>query len=166
MFYVFCDKCGRVFFGDPDLLEKGMEYCDVCGNNMLHVPEKYIRSDEILTDKASNERINEPHGLIEELVKTSPNFDQYYFDHRDEILAKKTAQMERALTVGKAILDGADPKIAFKNAGKNLPKCPTCGSLSVEKIGGLERAASVGFWGLFSNKINKTYKCKNCGHTW
>lgn len=48
----------------------------------------------------------------------------------------------------------------------NTPKCPTCGSLSVEKIGGLERAASVGFWGLFSNKINKTYKCKNCGHTW
>ena len=49
---------------------------------------------------------------------------------------------------------------------EDTPKCPTCGSLSVQKIGGVERAASVGFWGLFSNKINKTYKCKNCGHTW
>ncbi len=48
----------------------------------------------------------------------------------------------------------------------NTPKCPTCGSSEIQKIGGLERAASVGFWGLFSNKINKTYKCKNCGHTW
>lgn len=166
MFYVFCNKCGRVFLGNPNWLKEGREKCDVCGNDMLHVPEKYIRSDEILTDKACNERINEPHGLIEELVKTSPNFDQYLFDHRDEIHAKRVAQLDRALAVGSAILDGADPKIAFRNAGKNLPKCPTCGSLSVQKIGGVERAASVGFWGLFSNKINKTYKCKNCGHTW
>lgn len=48
----------------------------------------------------------------------------------------------------------------------NLPKCPTCGATNVEKIGGLERGASVGMWGLFSKKINKTFKCKNCGYTW
>lgn len=166
MFYVFCNKCGRVRPGNSITFKEGNEKCGVCGNNMLHVPEKYISSDEILTDEACNERINEPHGLIEELVKTSPNFDQYYFDHRDEILNQQSAQWDRVMAIGQAIVDGADPKIAFKNAGKNLPKCPTCGSLSVQKIGGIERAASVGFWGLFSNKINKSYKCKNCGHTW
>lgn len=34
------------------------------------------------------------------------------------------------------------------------------------KIDVLERGASVVMWGLFSKKINKTFKCKNCGHTW
>ena len=46
------------------------------------------------------------------------------------------------------------------------PKCPTCGSPDIKKIGNIERAASVGFWGLFSKKINKTFECKNCGYMW
>ncbi|RHC45949.1 hypothetical protein DW839_31840 [Enterocloster bolteae] len=49
---------------------------------------------------------------------------------------------------------------------QNIPKCPTCNSTNIEKIGGLERGASIVMWGLFSKKINKTFKCKNCGHTW
>lgn len=45
-------------------------------------------------------------------------------------------------------------------------KCPTCGSTKTEKIGSIERAASVLGLGLFSKKINKTFKCKDCGYTW
>ena len=48
----------------------------------------------------------------------------------------------------------------------DIPKCPTCGSTNIEKIGGLERGASVVMWGLFSKKINKSFKCKSCGYTW
>ena len=48
----------------------------------------------------------------------------------------------------------------------NQPHCPTCGSTNISKIGSMERVGSVAVWGLFSKKINKTYKCKNCGHTW
>lgn len=54
----------------------------------------------------------------------------------------------------------------LENFYTNIPKCPTCGATNVEKIGGLERGASVAMWGLFSKKINKTFKCKNCGYTW
>ena len=71
--------------------------------------------------------------------------------------------MDRAIKIGSAIRAGADPKLAFKNGGQNLPKCPACGSLNVKKIGSVERAASVGFFGLFSKKINKSFECKNCG---
>lgn len=46
------------------------------------------------------------------------------------------------------------------------PKCPTCGSPNIVKIDALERVGSVAVFGLFSKKINKTFKCKNCGHTW
>ena len=44
--------------------------------------------------------------------------------------------------------------------------CPTCHSTNVQKIGAGERAVSVGLFGMFSNKINKSFKCKSCGYTW
>lgn len=48
----------------------------------------------------------------------------------------------------------------------NTPICPTCGSPNVKKISITERAVSVGILGVFSNKINKSFKCGNCGCTW
>lgn len=48
----------------------------------------------------------------------------------------------------------------------NHPKCPTCGSTNIRKIGTGERVASVIGFGILSRKINKTWKCNNCGHTW
>ena len=48
----------------------------------------------------------------------------------------------------------------------NTPKCPTCGSDNIAKISGAERGVSVAAWGLFSKKINKTFKCRHCGYTW
>jgi predicted RNA-binding Zn-ribbon protein involved in translation (DUF1610 family) len=48
----------------------------------------------------------------------------------------------------------------------NKPKCPTCGSTNVRKMGEVERGASIAAFGIFSKKINKTFKCNNCGYTW
>lgn len=48
----------------------------------------------------------------------------------------------------------------------NKPKCPTCGSTNIKKIGSIERGASIAAFGIFSKKINKTFKCNNCGYTW
>ena len=61
-------------------------------------------------------------------------------------------------------------QIAYANAVArellNKPKCPTCSSTNVQKIGTGERVASVAMLGIFSKKINKSFKCKNCGYTW
>ncbi len=54
----------------------------------------------------------------------------------------------------------------YFEALNNSPKCPTCGSSNVHKINGLERGTSVMMLGLFSKKINKSYKCNNCNYTW
>lgn len=66
--------------------------------------------------------------------------------------------------------DLSPQEIAHNNAVAqellNKPKCPTCSSTNVQKIGGLERAGSVYMFGIFSKKINKSFKCKNCGYTW
>ena len=48
----------------------------------------------------------------------------------------------------------------------NIPKCPTCGSSNIHKMGAGERTASILGFGILSKKINKTWKCNNCGHTW
>lgn len=48
----------------------------------------------------------------------------------------------------------------------NLPKCPICGSYDVGKVRVIDRAVSVGVFGLASSKIGKTHKCNSCGTTW
>lgn len=45
-------------------------------------------------------------------------------------------------------------------------KCPTCSSTDVRKISGSERVGSVMMLGIFSKKINKSFKCNHCGYTW
>lgn len=51
-------------------------------------------------------------------------------------------------------------------SSSNKPKCPTCGSTNIRKMGGVERGASIVAFGIFSKKINKTFKCDNCDYTW
>ena len=43
---------------------------------------------------------------------------------------------------------------------------PHCHSTDIKPISGLSRGASIAMWGVFSKKINKSFKCKNCGYTW
>ena len=45
----------------------------------------------------------------------------------------------------------------------NSPKCPTCGSSNISKIGTLNRVVSTGIFGLASSKIGKQWHCKACG---
>jgi len=61
-----------------------------------------------------------------------------------------------------ATRDANSPKIDIKP----VPKCPTCGSTNISKIGVISRAVSISFFGLASSKIGKTHKCNSCGTTW
>ncbi len=45
------------------------------------------------------------------------------------------------------------------------PHCPHCNSTKISKIGTGERIGSIAMLGVFSKKINKSFKCKNCGYT-
>lgn len=46
------------------------------------------------------------------------------------------------------------------------PKCPTCGSPDLEKIGTASKVLDVAFWGFASGKAKKTFHCNNCGYEW
>ena len=146
----YCKKCGRIlqqYQGDV----RGYK-CDCCKSDTYPVPEKYLLEgfDIAFKDKETEQL------LIEELVKTSTEFDQYLFDHRDEILAKQSAELNAKLTNGKAIL----------KEQSRVAKCPSCGSSNVSKIGMINRMVSTGLFGLASSKIGKIHKCNNCGTTW
>ena len=52
-----------------------------------------------------------------------------------------------------------------QNKEQHIPKCPICGSTNLKKLSFTNKAISVGVFGLLSNKINKTWECKNCKST-
>ena len=47
-----------------------------------------------------------------------------------------------------------------------MPKCPLCGSTNISPIGAVERGLSVGFLGLASPTIGKSYECRSCHYRW
>lgn len=150
---VYCKRCGRVIIRD---WYNKYEACDCCSGRMYDVPSKYLYYDEedeefydFLRDGAKEE-------IIEELVKPSPEFNQYHFDHREERIAKIHADYEAMMARGRAIIEEE----------KRRAKCPSCGSTNISKIGTLDRMLSVGIFGLASSKIGKTHKCNHCGATW
>lgn len=143
----FCKKCGRYIhefegFNPPTK-------CDVCSSPVYEVPRKYI----------DNFRWRDGDGkqaLLEEVIKSSPEFDPYLFEHRDEILARENMKLNAALAHGASVLEEKS----------RIPKCPSCGSANVSKIGVVNRMVSTHFLGLGSSKIGKTHKCNNCGTMW
>lgn len=54
----------------------------------------------------------------------------------------------------------------LKNYSKPIVICPYCKSTDTKPISGTERAVSILGLGIFSKKINKSYKCLNCKCTW
>lgn len=59
-----------------------------------------------------------------------------------------------------------EQKKAKMAQNRAVPRCPSCQSTQIRKIDAVERAGSVAFLGIFSRKINKSFKCRNCGYTW
>ena len=56
--------------------------------------------------------------------------------------------------------------IEHQQVKDNVPHCPHCKSTNISKIGAGERIGSIAMLGIFSKKINKSFKCKSCGYTW
>ena len=143
----YCKKCGRIILF---IIEDKLE-CDCCHSKVSPVPDEFLVGESKMV---INKNLKQQ--FINEYIKTSPEFDQYLFDHRDEILAKQSAEFDAKMAHGKAILEEQS----------RVPKCPTCQSTNIRKMGGIERGASIYVFSIFSKKINKTFKCQNCGYTW
>lgn len=60
----------------------------------------------------------------------------------------------------------APPKIQPLTKDGTEIHCPTCGSTEVERVSFTTKAVDVWAFGLFGNKRNKQFKCKNCKYMW
>lgn len=144
----YCNKCGRVVQRTSKNLEKPCDYC----NNSLKIVPKEFTTDGLGTCLEDNLK----QQFIDEYIKSSSEFDQYLFDHRDEDLSKRRMENKAKLDHGRQIMEEQ----------ARLPKCPSCGSSNISKIGVVGRAVSFKLVGFASGKIGKTHKCNNCGTTW
>ena len=149
----YCKKCGTI--------SKRYEYekdepCRFCKNKMYDVPDEYYPK---LNGEIIRTVIDNKEKFLEECVKSSPEFDPLFFK-------KKSQEMDRAIKIGSAIRAGADPKLAFKNGGQNMPKCPTCGSTNIKKIGTMSKIVGASMFGLFSKAAMSQFRCGDCGYKW
>ena len=139
----YCKKCGRIILF---IIEDKLE-CDCCHSKAYPVPDEFLVGEsKMVINKSLKQQ------FINEYIKTSPEFDQYLFDHRDEILAKQSAEFDAKMAHGKAILEEQGRRVT----------CSYCGSSNVKEIGLLNRSVSTELWGLGSKKIGKQWHCNNC----
>lgn len=115
---------------------------------MQYIPKQFLIGERGI---ALNKELKEQ--FIDEYIKSSPEFNQYLFDHRDEDLSKRRMENRAKLEYGKAILEKKS----------RAPKCTYCGSTNIKKIGLLNRVISTELWGLGSKKIGKQFHCNDCG---
>lgn len=144
----YCRKCGRIVQEENN---KSEQKCDYCNNLILPIPDEFLGGKSKLFIKKELK-----DQFISDYIKSSPEFNQYLFEHREEDMFNKKMSDRAKLAHGASILEEKS----------RVPHCPTCGSTNIRKMDGGERGASIAAFGVFSKKINKTFKCGNCGYTW
>lgn len=152
MALMYCKRCGRLIqdgFGDND---ETSYYCDCCNSITYRVPTEFLISDSVPIIKSELKQ-----QFINDYIKTSPEFDQDLFDHRDEILAKRSTEFSIKMEHGKAILEGRD------KGNKFGVECPYCHATNVKKITNTSKAVHTAVFGIFSMSRNsKQWHCNKC----
>lgn len=141
----YCKKCGRIV---QESKNETIQTCDYCHNALDYVPDEYLSGDSKSVITKSNK-----NRLIEDYIKSSPEFDQYLFEHRDQDMFNKRMSDRAKMAHGKAVLEEASRRVT----------CSYCGSSNVKKISFTSRTISTGLFGLGSKKIGKQWHCNNCG---
>lgn len=147
----YCSKCGRELF-DKDIK------CDKC------------KSTDFISEKECEEiiqKINNANIISKKKLFKDPIYKMVY----DSIINKPKDYINynirnNANESNEEYFNRINRHTINNSQNRNIPKCPTCGSTNIRKMGGVERGASIVAFGIFSKKINKTFKCDNCGYTW
>jgi len=136
---MYCKKCGRIVL---NTVSKDSFHCDCCKSITYRVPTEYLNESLpfLLKGKDNSETKQK---LYDELVKPSPEFDQYLFDHRDEILARNSAH--------------------FNSLSQLSVTCPYCSSTNTKKITATSKAVNTALFGIFGTKRHKQWHCNKCG---
>lgn len=145
-----------------------LKICETCKKNKIDdgisFSPGYIHylNDDV-EECLENHPLNTTNMSIDDfiiLTKISNSTD--FYDAMIELHDKDIIEYELKMSQFRAQVDA---QVEYKRQS-NVPHCPTCKSTNIAKISGTERAASIIGLGIFSKKINKSFKCKDCGYTW
>ena len=142
-------------------LEQAQEITQIFYNNDIQLYLKDQKTNSVLFWQPDL-------GII---IKKEPPKSHYCDEplvSRDHLVDAFTQQeKERQENIRQTQQEARNNTIAkTNNTQSNKPKCPTCGSTNVKHISTLNRAVSIGVFGLFSSKIGKNYECLNCKAKW
>lgn len=142
-----------------------VKYCPICKKNLPNpycIPEYFVRCNKPKEHDITqfvDTGLSENDFTIINDISEEPAFIE------SMIALKESDPIEYQLKMSQFKANVARQE-SSKVINDNKPKCPTCGSTNIKPITATERATSIIGLGIFSKKINKTYKCLNCKCTW
>lgn len=160
-----CLKCNRNLF-DNDTK------CDIC--NCTDIMDKFeyeklynkfknasSKEQKVLRQSKEYEKICKYKFIIDK--KNTPEKRRQQ-SIKDKQLAEQKSQQEYDALQRRA----QQKRIEKEHIEKEtyIPTCPTCGSINIKHISTLNRAVSIGAFGIFSSKIGKSYECLDCKAKW
>lgn len=142
----YCSKCGR------ELFDRDIE-CDKC-KSVNFISEKECK--EII------EKINNANMISKKKLLKDPIYKMVY----DSIINKPKNYFAQDITNSNNESNeeyfNRINQHTIKQSTKHNIHCPYCNSSNVTKIGTVNRAVSVGMFGVASKKIGKQWHCDNC----
>ena len=126
-------------------------------NKEIESNEKEINNQIMIMEAFADSIVAENKGNIN-MISASEKFMKNF-----EVSSKVAGDY---LLEAKMKYDTLYKNTGSENKNKYIPKCPTCGSPNIEKLGMVGKMVSTELFGLASNSIGKTFKCKNCGYNW
>ena len=99
-----------------------------------------------------------------EIIQDVSDSDRKFLEAMIELKKKNPIEYQLKISQFKANLQQQESNKKVED--DNKPKCPNCHSTNIKAITGTERVMSIMGLGIFSKKINKSFKCLNCKYTW
>lgn len=156
--------------------------CPICGSyvNPIYLENNAEKKVEILDGKETIKYKCRDCDSFMSPIELKHDY-QYYYDKAEEIYDScwrdELAILDEVKEYG--MFDGYKYKQARSKRSEELreemmckqkntysPKCPTCGSTSIQKISATSKIVGASLFGLFSKTAKSQFKCNNCGYKW
>lgn len=145
------------FCGNEDVIVVSRDEISEIQNDIRNLPEparrKYITEDA--NSDIERMGIMTTEYIRQKYVFNDPRFSKAKFNERERKEEKDYQEFKEQSKRDVAAYYG-HPTIT----------CPTCGSTNTKKISGMAKAASVGLFGIFSQKVKHQFHCNSCGYEW
>lgn len=103
--------------------------------------------------------------VLKRLPTTSVEYDIRLkeLDEKYQVTPKECEELINAYIHERQVHPKQPPKVVDET---HAVKCPTCGSTDCERISTASKAVDAAAFGLYGNKRNKQFRCRNCKYMW